>query len=175
MSLLEQQNLLARLYTDENFRQRFLSEPEKTGKEIGLSENEITEAAEIIPDELNFFADSLFWKRLREAEKFLPETKKVLGEDFTNLFREFSRNYIPQTVKKHLEDAVEFCDFLAQNQELSKQTRSIAKFEQSKLKFFGFEKCFVFCRLKHESKIQGKQKSFAVWLRLNRKIFHFSC
>lgn len=170
MSLLNKQNFLARLYTDENFRRRFLFEPEKLGRKNDLNENEIAEIAGIIHAELNFFADSLFWKRLREAEKFLPETKKVLGKDFTSLFRKFSQNYDPQTVKKHLEDAVEFCDFLAQNSKLSEQAKSTAKFEQSKLKFFGFGKRFVFCRLNNN--LFSNQKSVSFWFRLKGKTYH---
>src|SRR6185369_7897216 len=104
MSLQEQQNLLAKLYTDAEFRRAFLSMPEKIGIENELNKIEIKEIAGIMPEELDFFADSLFWKRLREVEKFLPLTRKVLGEDFINYFRRFSQNFNPQTVKKHIED-----------------------------------------------------------------------
>ncbi|CAN5756441.1 hypothetical protein BH20ACI4_BH20ACI4_23540 [soil metagenome] len=173
MSLQEKQNLLARLYTDENFRKSFLSEPQKTGRENNLSEREIAEIAEIIPEQLNFFADSLFWKRLCETEKFLPETKKELNENFANLFRHFSRNYNPQSVKKHLEDAYNFCEFLLKNTELSEQSKSIVKFEKSKLGFFGYGKRFVFCILDYNLKTQKDRKTFAVWFRLNGKNYHF--
>lgn len=174
MSLIEQQNFLARLYTDENFRLKFLSAPEKFGKENNLSEKEIKEIAGIIPDELNFFADSLFWKRLREVEKFLPETKKELGENFTKLFREFSSNFNPHTVKKHLEDAFHFCKFLLKDSKTSEQIKLTVKFERAKLEFFGYEKRFVFCRLNKRFSIQGRRKSFAVWFRVSGKVYHFS-
>ncbi len=174
MSLLEQQNFLARLYTDENLRRCFLSEPRRIGKENNLSEQEIAEIAEIVPVELNFFADSLFWKRLREAEKFLPQTKEVLQEIFSNLFREFSQNYNPQSVKKHLEDAYNFCEFLQKKLELPEQTKSIVKFERSKLEFFGYGKRFVFCRFYKDSPEPESRKSFAVWFRFNGKNHHFT-
>lgn len=129
MSLQEQQNLLARLYTDAEFRRAFLSEAEKTVAGYNLSSQEIRELSEIMPEELEFFADSLFWKRLRETEKFLPLTKKVLNEDFTTQFREFSQNFNPQTVKKHFEDALEFCRFLQIREisELAKTRRHLNK------------------------------------------------
>jgi hypothetical protein len=184
MSLEEQQNLLAKLYTDAEFRRAFLSEPAKIGAENELSEREIEEIAEIMPEELNFFADSLVWKRLREAEKFLPLTRRVLGEDFAKYFREFSQKFNPQTVKKHFEDALEFCRFL-RNRNISDFAQNAAKFEQSKLEFFGLEKPLVVCRLDFdvrkfnasEQNFSGgtpaRQKKIAVWLRIGKRVKHF--
>ena len=174
MSLLEQQNLLAKLYTDAEFRRAFLSQPEKIGAENFLDENEIAEIFAIMPEELEFFADSLFWKRVREVEKFLPLTRKVLGEDFTTRFREFSQSFNPQTVKKHFEDALEFCRFL-RAQEVSGLAKSAAKFEQAKLEFFGIEKRLVVCRLDYDVRMEipEKKKKIAVWLRIGKRIKHF--
>lgn len=170
MDLQKQQDFLARLFTDENLRQNFISNPQQIGIENGLAETDIAQLENVLPDQLNFFADSLFWKRSREAEKFLLETKKDLGENFTNLFREFSQDFNPQTVKKHLEDAFYFCDFLQTNHDLPERTKSIAKFEQAKLKFFGYGKKFVICRFLQNN---GKKKSFAIWFRLIGKNYHF--
>ncbi len=172
MSLQHQQNLLAKLYTDAEFRRAFLSEPEKIGAENDLDEAEIREIAAIMPEELNLFANSLFWKRLREVEKFLPVTHKVLGADFTKNFREFSQTFNPQTVKKHFEDALEFCRFL-RAQEVSDLAKSAAKFEESKLEFFGFEKRLVVCRLDYDVRMEIPKKKIAVWLRIGKRIKHF--
>lgn len=140
MSLLEQQNLLAKLYTDEEFRRKFESEPEKIGRENNLNENEIADIKEILPDEINAFADSLFYKRLREVERFLPLTRKVLEKDFENNFREFSSNYNPKSVKKHLEDAIEFAKFLREKDWQIVWLNDLIKLEQSRLEFSGFGK-----------------------------------
>jgi hypothetical protein len=184
MSLQEQQNLLAKLYTDADFRLAFLSQPKKKGAAYDLSESEIGEIARIMPEELNFFAESLFWKRLREVEKFLPATKKVLAEDFTGLFRVFSQNFNPQKVKKHFEDAHGFARFL-QKQDISNLARSAAKFERAKLEFFGFEKLLVVCRLDCDvrhllssdatkpKEINEGRKKIAVWLRTGKRVRHF--
>lgn len=184
MSLEQQQNLLAKLYTDADFRRAFLSSPAKIGAENDLSEAEIREIAEIMPEELNFFAESLFWKRLRETEKLLPLTKKVLGEDFANLFREFSAKFNPQSIKKHFEDAREFCRFL-RRQKISELAKNVAKFEASKLEFFGAERRLTVCRLDYDVRnfitadpvqpieIPAKKKKIAVWLRLGKRIKHF--
>lgn len=182
MSLLQQQNFLARLYTDENIRNRFLSEPEKIGNENDLTEQESAELARIIPAELNFFADSLFWKRLRETEKFLPLTKKVLKEKFVGLFREFSQIYNPKSVKKHLEDAIEFCRFLQGSAIEPAFIKDIAKYEQGKLEFFGLGKLFVCKKLDYDIREISdqtvvsdlkKKLTFAVWLKIGGKIKHF--
>ncbi len=79
----------------------------------------------------------------------LPLTAKYLGKDFWWQFREFSQTYNPQTIKKHLEDAIAFCRFL-QNANVSETVKSIAKFEQTRLNFFGYGKRFSLCFLKHD-------------------------
>ncbi len=184
MSLQEQQNFLARLYTDAELRRAFLSGSEQIGAQHDLNKSEIAEIAEIMPEELNFFAESLFWKRLREVEKFLPLTRKFLGKGLVILFREFSKKFNPQTVKKHLEDSVEFSTFL-QNQAVSEIAKNVAKFERSKLEFYGYGKRFMFCTLNFDIReIQHqdpetmnlnlkKRKTIAVWSRIGRKTKHF--
>jgi hypothetical protein len=184
MSLQHQQDLLARLYTDAEFRRAFLSAPEKIGAENLLNEKEIREIAEIMPEELDFFADSLFWKRLREVEKLLPITRKMLNEEFTSQFREFSQGFNPQTVKKHLEDALGFGRHL-QTRNIPQSAKAAARFELSKLEFFGLEKRFVVCRLDfdiREFSASGrsepaenieKKKKIAVWIRFGKRIKHF--
>jgi hypothetical protein len=186
MSLLNQQNFLARLYTDENLRRSFLSEPAKIGRQNDLSESEIAELAAIIPAELNFFAESLYWKRLREVEKFLPLTKKAMAGDFEKYFREFANQFLPKTIKKHLEDAIEFCAFL-QNSGISWK-KDLSKFEQARLIFNSNTKNFVCkkfdfdireilkelsCESPSTRSNFPKRKTFAVWFRIGKKVKHF--
>jgi len=183
MSLLDQQNLLAKLYTDEKFRREFLSEPEKIGKENFLNEREISDIKDILPGEINAFADSLFYKRLREVEKFLPLTRKFSGENFELLFREFSREFNPKSVKKHLEDAFEFSGFLQKSYFETLWIKDLAKFEQARLEFSGFGKNCVFKSFDfdlrqifsagNETGFEfKKRKTFAVWLRIGKRIKH---
>jgi hypothetical protein len=188
MSLQKQQDFLARLFTDEGLRQNFLSKPDKIGAENGLSETETQDLKSVLPEEIGFFADSLFWKRLREVEKLLPLTKKVLREDFTKYFREFSPTFNPQTVKKHFEDALAFSEFL-QNQTIEPLwAKDLAKFEFSRLIFNSDTKKFVFTRFNHdireiirevshrnsESQANFRRKTtFAIWLKIRKKTKHF--
>ncbi|HQU83691.1 MAG TPA: hypothetical protein PKY59_11220 [Pyrinomonadaceae bacterium] len=181
MSLREQQNLLARLYTDKNLREKFFAEPKNIGFEFDLTQKEINEIVEIAPQELNFFAESLFWKRLREAEKFLPFTKEILKVDFQIKFKEFSQNFNPQSVKKHLEDAIEFCGFL-QKCEVSEIAKNIAAYESAKISFYGYGKSFSFCKLNYDlrkyfrgesAEILLKRRKFAIWIKIGNKTRHF--
>ena len=169
MSLLDVQNFLARIYTDENLRREFLSAPEKIGQANNLSGTEINELAEVFPEELNSFAESLFYKRLREVEKFLPLTKHLLEQDFEKHFRLFAESYLPSTVKKHLEDAVEFCNYLQKDKTVSSIEKNSAKFEQAKLEFFAFEKRLVMKIFDYDLKTNQKRKHLAVWLRIGKR------
>jgi len=177
MSLLDVQNFLARLYTDERLRREFLSAPEKIGKINNLNEKEIIELAEILPAELNLFADSLRWKRLREVEKLLPLTKQALAEDFEIYFREFAGVFLPATVKKHLEDAIHFAEFLQGKEKNWK--KDLAKYERAKLEFNNSSKNFIFKVFDYNikeifrkgAKMQSefkRKKTFALWLRIGK-------
>ena len=173
MSLLEQQNFLARIFTDENLRHSFWENPEKTGQENFLNETEINRFKEIIAADLNFFADSLVHKRLHEVEKLLPLTKKALGENFPKLFKEFSNTFQPITVKKHLEDAIEFCKFLKTVEIELNFVKELAKFEQTKHEFFSNNKTFSFCLLRHNLFTFKKKIGLAIWFRIGNQTHNF--
>ena len=182
MSLLETQNFLARVYTDENLRREFLSAPEKTGRENNLNAKEIAELAKILPEELSSFAESLLYKRLREVEKLLPLSRQFLDGDFEINFREFANQFLPETTKKHLEDTLQFAEFMLANEKGWR--RDLIKFESAKLKFYGYEKWFVFRTFNHnikkafrrdenEQRDFNKQPTLAVWIRFGKKTFQF--
>jgi hypothetical protein len=128
---------------------------------------------DIVPEELEFFAEALFYKRLREVEKLLPLTRNHLAEDFEKYFREFAGMFLPSTTKKHLEDAVEFCSYLQKHKNSSDIERNIAKFEQAKLEFWGFEKRLVIKFFEYDVKTNQKRKHFAGWLRVGGRNFIF--
>ncbi|HEX8565929.1 MAG TPA: hypothetical protein VF648_09690 [Pyrinomonadaceae bacterium] len=180
MSLAEVQNLLARLYTDKVLRQKFLSAPEKTGREFNLTEKEIADLAAVLPAEFDFFSESLLFKRLREVEKLLPRTKEILSADFEKYFREFSNSFLPTSIKKHLEDAVQFADFLLKQELKSARLKDLIRYEQANLSFNGFGKKFLLRRFNFNIKeislkgVQAQRKpSIAVWLRIGGKTRHF--
>jgi hypothetical protein len=190
MSLVDVQNLLARIFTDEDLRLRFLLEPEKTGAENNLNEAEIEQIKQILPEQINFFADSLFYKRLHEVEKLLPLTRKALEKDFEKYFREFANQFLPQTIKKHLEDAIGFGEFLQTRKIEPVWTRDLAKFECSRLAFNNSQKRFSLNRFDYDireilkeisragaqaQKEFPKRKTFAVRFRIGERTKHFIC
>ena len=184
MSLLDAQNFLANVYTDENLRREFLSAPEKTGRENNLSEKEIAELAALFPEELNFFAESLIHKRLRAVEKLLPVTAKSLKGNFENCFREFAVQYTPESIKKPLEDALRFAEFLQTKGIEPIWVADLAKYERAKLEFNVRQKRFTFRLFGHDLKkilrgdaepqkeFHGK-RTFAVWLRFRKQTRHY--
>ena len=184
MSLRDTQNFLARIYTDENLRHTFLQYPETVGKENNLSEMEIAELSEIVPSELNIFAESLFYKRLHETEKLLPLTRKILAAGFEKHFRGFALTFSPQTIKTHITDAIKFAEFL-QSKEIGLNVgKDLAKFEAAKLEFYGLNKFFVikvfhydvkritFQNLPAQNEIR-RRRTVGIWLRIGERKIAF--
>lgn len=183
MSLLEQQKFLAQLFTNESLRHSFWENPHKIGVENDLNDEEIKQIKKIIEKDFNFFADSLYFKRLQDVEKLLPIVQKILGKQkFQQDFRMFSNSFLPKTVKKHLEDAIQFCKFLQLKNLLNEWQKEIVKFESAKLQFFGYQKRFVFLILHYDlSKTvenlafePEKKLGFAIWFRIGKTIKHYN-
>lgn len=184
MGLLEQQNFLAKLYTDESFRQKFITEPKNFGKKYNLNQLEIADILVILPDEINAFADSLFYKRLREVGKFLPLTKRELQKDFETMFRGFAKTFSPNSVKKHLEDAIKFAEFLQIQNIKPFWIKDLIKLEKAKLEFGGLQRKFIFevfnfdiRQIYHTSAKENRnlkeRKTFGIWLRIGKFYRHF--
>jgi hypothetical protein len=183
MPLLEQQNVLAKIYTDERFRKDFLANPFIVGETCGLTTAESEEISRIMPAELVFFAESLFFKRLHEVRKTLPFTEKAIGKtEFERYFREFSESFQPTATKKHLEDSFEFCKFLEQKTFEMNWQREIIKLEKAKLEFFGYGKSFVICWFQYDlrnlpdiTKLRRHRfgiKKPSIWIRFMGRIWH---
>ncbi len=185
MSLIEQQNFTARLFLDGSLRRIFLENAEKIGAENGLNGEEIEIIKQTLNRDFEFFADSLFFKRLNEVEKLLPLTRKVLGKkEFEKLFRAFAQKFTPQSIKKHLEDSIEFVDFLRSENTLEALwLNDLARFEQARLVFNGGGKHFVLRKFRHDIRLIFKElekfdnsaeikfpkrTTFAVWFRLGK-------
>lgn len=179
MSLLEQQKFLASLYTNPSLRNRFILTPEITGREFGLNDNEINDLVAIAWDEIQFFSESLVWKRLREAEKMLPMTSRALEDGFEKAFFEFAPSYLPKNIKKHYEDAVEFCKFVENARGLSGCARNAAVFERTRLIFMNERRILSWCFLRRglgntETGVRSKRSRLAIWLRAGKRVLHFT-
>lgn len=176
MSLLEQQNLLARLYLDESLRRAFLSDPAGVAGPFGLSDAEIAEIALVVPEEIDSFADSLFRKRAREIEKYLPLSRRMLGAEFDDRLRDFAERAGGQA-ENRFDDALEFCDFLQEEETTSSIQRDAAKLERGRLLFGSGRKSLLVLILEHDfrrnsSKDTPRRRTIYVWLRAFGRSVH---
>jgi hypothetical protein len=173
MSLLETQNFLARIYTDENLRREFLSAPEEIGKQNALSKPEIVEILEIFHEEINAFAESLVWKRLREVEKLLPLSREKLNTEFVYYFRRFAPTFNSRSVRKHLDDAVCFAKYLQNCETVSDIVKNAAKYECAKLEFYALNKHIVIKYFNFDVQSGARKKHLKIWLRIGKREFVF--
>lgn len=185
MGLKEQQDLLARLYTDVDLYARFSSQPRQVGAKFNLTESEIDDLAALAETEVKCFADSLFWKRFRGVEKLLPTSLWFIGNDFERFFREFSARFDPTSVKKHLEDSLAFSEWLGKGGRLAPVAADILKFESTRLRHNAEEKTLSICTLAHDvrpvfdfgrpgnEREVRTRRSVAIWARAGRKTRFF--
>jgi hypothetical protein len=127
------QRALARLYLDDGLRERFYAAPRETGASLDLTADEVASLLAADRGRLEFFADSLRFKRLEEAKRLLPRTLDALGDqNFRSRFLEFAREFVPSGVDKHPADAMAFAGRVAS----SATGPEVARFERSALGLF---------------------------------------
>jgi hypothetical protein len=95
MALRTVQAALARLFTDEAAREAFIKDPHGVAHALGLDENEAATFAQLAPQAIDRFAQSLRGKRILDARKMTPVTAQVLGGAFAGHFRAATVNLIP--------------------------------------------------------------------------------
>ena len=110
MSVLEVQQLLARLYTEPRLLEEYLADPDGFAFKYATGEPEFLR--QIDRTQLEFFAVSLRSKRAGEVKKLLPMTVQVLGDKFGDEFERYASTAIPSGEKKHLADSMAFCEHL---------------------------------------------------------------
>lgn len=113
MELETTQTLLARLYTDQAFREALIEDPHLATKQYGLSEEEASQFADIASGPGQSFAQALFRKRFGQIASKLPATRRILGRQFWEAFTKFAGSYNPKGIGRHLYDAIAFSAFLA--------------------------------------------------------------
>jgi hypothetical protein len=171
MALQQEQDLLARLYTDPDIRKQFLSKPASFAAESGLSHEDADALARAAGYEVNWFADSLVNKRLREVRKLLSLTEQEIGAtEFERRFREFAAGFSPTSVKKHLGDALAFSDVLCGDDAVERPVKDVTRFESRRLRHGAFGRRISFCLLRHDPRRAGlddaseMRRGFGVWI-----------
>lgn len=182
MPLHDQQNFLAKLLTDDGLRASFLQNPDDTGRKEGMAEGDLATLKAINPDDLDFFAVSLVNKRLGEVEKLLPFSLQAIGKKkFREMFKEFSDGYVPEGIKKHLEDALEFGRLLQRHKDGRDWQRDAIKFDTANLLFYSGRKNLLIRVLRYDlafgerrlRKHPFRKLQVALWIRFGAWARHF--
>ncbi len=128
MSALEVQELLARLYTDPGLLQEFLWDREGFCRRHGNGDSEFVR--QLDSRQLEFFASSLLAKRAGEVKKLLPMTVCALARRFDGDFNRYAATAIPTGDRRHVADAMAFCEhLLGEAGELNQLKQDAARFE----------------------------------------------
>ena len=162
MSALEVQQLLARLYTDPRVLEEFLSDRE------GFCARHANACGELIrqidPAQLEFFAVSLKSKRAGEVKNLLPMTVRALGSRFAEEFDLYAANTIASGDKKHLADAMAFCECLIDRPE----TFDALTVESAAFELLDFKVRFALKRGGRDPVVVEAKPGRRPWLRMKR-------
>lgn len=175
MGLAQTQQVLAQLYTNTELRNRFFANPQTVGAELGLSEAETQQLAQISAQQVNIFANSLKWKRLGEVRELLPRTARVLGKNFTTLFWRYAETHIPQGIKKHRQDAIAFSNFIQQQKIEPAWVSDLVRYEKTWLLAYESHRSLQVCWFRYPIDKLGstqeihRQLTLAIWWRLTAR------
>jgi hypothetical protein len=180
MGLIEVQRALAQLYTSVELREKFLANPQEVAIEFGLTGLDIEHLTALSAFHLREFAGSLQHKRLGEVRKILTFTEKSLKTKFSELFLEFTNNYLPSGIKKHRDDAVAFAKFIASplHKDIPDWSKEIAIYEATCLQLGETKKLLRVRKFRYpikkiiQSLLQGeeivitKKLTLAIWMKI---------
>jgi len=137
MGLIEQQQALAQLYTNADLRERFFANPQSVSRMLGFSTEVTQQLTGLSYKEIQFFAESLLRKRFNITRKLLPQTHRILGDLFRELFMEYANTQELTGIKKHYKDAYMFSAFVmksAQNRIEESWVIDLLRYETASLK-----------------------------------------
>ena len=174
MELAQTQALLARLYTDNGFRDRFLKDPESAAAESGITAEEARQLARQCSDQVQGFARSLKAKRLSEVLPLLPGTADALGlERFRELFLVHASDFVPIGINKPRKDALSFAAWLEKHPSEAGKALQIARYERCILETYDQSPRLTFriFRLPENSADPNSspRPMLGIWLRLHRQ------
>jgi hypothetical protein len=123
---------LARLLSESDLRNRFAVDRDSVATELGLNESDAKLLLELDLEKLKRQAEGLLSKRRSEVVDFIPSTwKRLQSTAQQKLFDEYaSQSSWPESHRRHLLDAVAFCQFL-----LEKDPTVVVRSEYRWLKF----------------------------------------
>jgi hypothetical protein len=121
---------LARLLTEAPLRDNFRVDAQRTARELSVDADSIDTFCALDPSRLDAQAATLLSKRYHEAFSLLPETCAQLQHNGRDVFMEYAHSHWPEGHRRHLIDAVKFCQFL-----ITLGSRSVCRSEYNRLRF----------------------------------------
>ena len=112
MGLAEVEQILGRLTTDAELRERFVHDPLVVGREMGLSAGETRRVARAASARIDSFGGTPRGRRLLELSKLLPLTQRVLADRFSAHFKAFAASHPAVGARQLFEDAQDFASYL---------------------------------------------------------------
>lgn len=146
MNLPNYQHLLAKLYTDEVFRQNFLENPAQLGADFGIEPALAQKLANEHAPAIHLFSQSLIRKRMGIVRQLLPGTFLSLGASIPPKFRLFTQKNSLSQKDRYAQEAVSFGKYLLKQKDLKLNAwqKTIIRFEIRNLRL---EKPFFYLQL----------------------------
>ena len=152
MNLPALQQILARLVTEPDLRDRFLDDPAKAAATERWDTEMVRAISTISTSGLRHYGDALLNKRAREAGRCLPLTCRAPGYSrFHELFRAYAAGTTTHGPKRHRDDAIAFAGALLRGpSDASKAppwVTDLAAYEAASLRCAGAMRCVLILRL----------------------------
>lgn len=103
---------LGRLLSNAELRRDYAQDAAALARRLDVDEKHLDGFLALDQNGLDIQAEALIGKRFHEASALLPETTARYGAAARRMFFEFAESSWPTGHRRHLEDAVAFCQFL---------------------------------------------------------------
>lgn len=154
MGLAEVEEILGRLTTDAELRERFVHDPLVVGREMGLSASETRQVARSASARIASYAAPPRSRRLLELSKLLPLSQRVLADRFSAHFQTYAASHPADGSRQLIPDALEFARYLEKRLREERVgpgwTLDLLRFERSRLKAADPERRLVARYFRHD-------------------------
>lgn len=149
MEMKSYQGQLAKLYTNESFRNTFFADREKVIAGLSLRETEAMQLMQLSKEQVEDFAKSLLHKRAGEVRALLPNSRKAIGGEFDKLFFSYAASLTVNGVHKHQQDAVQFAGFLLERFNTNEFLRDLIRYERNRVQRYLSRKLLIIEKYNH--------------------------
>jgi len=182
MGLSEIEQILARLSSDDELRERFVNDPFALGRELGLSPTGTRQLRRAAATRFDSFAETPRERRFVQVNKLLPLTHRVLKGRFTHYFDRWVAEHGAVSFERLFGDVLAFADYLEEKLKEdhlgSGWTLDLLRFEKARIKAADPKRRFVIQTFRHDISrlVRGvmrkgemfaavRRRSVAVWWR----------